>query len=94
MKEFLLKAKNILFKFNMFKEVMSNLVFFPGFSMGFFGAELFRDVPRVSPAICYVVVTIGLLWACWIVAYIHFKHKARKEEILKFMEDLEKRKGV
>jgi hypothetical protein len=67
--------KNFLFKPNSFKETLRELLVFPSFATGWFIAELFKESPSPSTTICVIVVTIGLLWAAWAIAYTAVNNK-------------------
>lgn len=67
--------KDFFFKPNFFKEILRALVFIPAFVTGWFIAELFKLNPKPSVDACIIIVTIGLLYLSWVMAYIILKSK-------------------
>lgn len=67
--------KKILFKPNLFKEILRQLLIIPAFAIGFFGADFFKETPQISPTMCITVVLIGIVWTFWAVVYGMMKRK-------------------
>lgn len=68
--------KKFLFKPNLFKEILNGLTTIPAFVTGWSIAELFiNDHPIMSATTNIIIITFGLLWISWTLAYVSMKRK-------------------
>lgn len=67
--------KNFLFKPTFFKEILRGLTIIPSFIVGWFITEIYKPEPRPSMTVCLIIITIGLLYISWAIAYIILKQK-------------------
>jgi hypothetical protein len=65
--------KNFLFKPNLFKGILNQLAMIPAFVTGFVGYQLFLNffsISLIPLTTCIIVITVGVLWISWALAYI------------------------
>ena len=69
------RGKSFLYKKTTLKNILSRILMFPGFAVGFFGGTLFRNVHHIPIWVCVIVMVLSALWFLWGISYTKYRYE-------------------